>query len=261
VSLGHSRCDYLGLKEDPRTCLGFPSNWNYCQHATPPESVRPDHQRLYCQTARYTGCPVFQSEKTRPLPAPLRGSRSPRVERKRWGLIAALIVILGVMTALLARGGWRAGDFPFNSVVNPTSTEATTPPAPGPSPMGQCGHQFEAPFGSNHQLIIHRVQNGDSLNMYADTYHTSVGAIQALNYHLPIPMWKDWSLVIPVGETQVSDLPPFEAYQVTDPGITLVALAEKLSVDLEALRRYNDFEQSCKQVSGWLLVPRENATP
>ncbi len=137
---------------------------------------------------------------------------------------------------------------------------ATNPPTPSPSPMGQCGHQFETSFGSNYHFIIHRAHNGDSLNMYADTYHTSVEAIQALNYRLPIPMWKDWVLVIPVGETQVAGLPPFETYEVTEPGIPPEMLAQQLSVDAALLREYNDFDQSCQLIIGWLVVPREEGT-
>lgn len=308
---GDARCPYLGLRDDPQTCLAFPSDWNCCHRAQPPDSVRPNHQRRYCQTSDYQTCPVFQNQKSLPLPAELRG-RGPaglHHSRRRSGplpvRIAALVLVMIVVG--LAWMGLLPDVFsasPFNApqstipasrtapppspssvaiplvpplvpsaseYVPPTSIvpfllqtptlTSTVPPTPTPSPLGQCGRQLETSFGSNPGLLIHRVRSGDSLNMYADTYHTSVEAIQALNYRLPIPMWKDWVVVIPPGQTQVLDLPSFELYQVTEPGTTLTELSSRLSVDSESLMRYNDFDASCRTVMGWLLVPHSDTTP
>ena len=58
-------CEHLGTQDDPRTCLAYPSVWNYCHRASPPETVRLEHQRQYCQTAAHVQCPVFQGTQGR----------------------------------------------------------------------------------------------------------------------------------------------------------------------------------------------------
>ena len=119
AALGTSRCDYLGLKDDPQTCLAFPSKWNYCQHATPPGSVRLEYQRQYCQSTEHMQCLVFQREKTGPLPPEIRGKHVTKGHHLKAGvLIPALLLLIAFGTVFIwlaeVRGMFSsAGSGPF----------------------------------------------------------------------------------------------------------------------------------------------------
>jgi hypothetical protein len=109
--------------------------------------------------------------------------------------------------------------------------------------------------------VIHRVLPGENLTIYATTYKTTTDAILKINYHLPLPVWADWIVVIPVGTSDMTGIPPFEPYQAVGTSVPLQALATQLNTDLQALRKYNDFEEPCTLFSGWLLVPRPEPAP
>lgn len=128
------------------------------------------------------------------------------------------------------------------------------------TPEGMCGHALDVPFGKNTRFVVHRVRRGENLNLYATQYQTSTNAILAVNYHLPMPVWEDWIIVIPVETTDVSRVPPFEPYQAIETRISLDDLAEQLNTDPQSLYKYNAFEGACKSFSGWLLIPRKQPT-
>ncbi len=46
-------CPYLGLHDDQRTSLAYPSAWNYCYRARPPASVSISHQIAACLCPEY----------------------------------------------------------------------------------------------------------------------------------------------------------------------------------------------------------------
>jgi hypothetical protein len=130
-----------------------------------------------------------------------------------------------------------------------------------PIPEGTCGHALDIPFGRNVQFVIHRVVRGENLTLYAKQYHTSTDAILAVNHHLPLPVWEDWIIVIPVEATDVSGIPPFEPYQVIGTIVSIGKLAQELGTDSRSLSTYNAFEATCRAFSGWLLIPRKTAAP
>ena len=66
-------CPYLGLHDDPRTSLAYPSVWNYCYRADPPASVIPSHQVTTCINREYVNCPVYLAEAGKALPSGLHG--------------------------------------------------------------------------------------------------------------------------------------------------------------------------------------------
>ena len=92
--------------------------------------------------------------------------------------------------------------------------------------------------------------------MYADKYHSSVDAIVAVNHDLPMPIWTDWIIVVPVDTMDVKGIPPFETYQAVGVTLSLEELARQLGTDPLSLRKYNFFEEPCEMFSGWLLIPR-----
>ena len=138
-----------------------------------------------------------------------------------------------------------------------TSMPTATPVTPTPTAELSL-HQLDSPIGDAYQFVIHRVLEGESLQIYAAKYNTSVEAIMAINYNLISPLWVDWIIVIPVNNTDVADLPLFEGYQIQDNEIRADSLSEKLSVSVDDFASYNDFERDHILHQGeWVLVPRQ----
>jgi succinylglutamate desuccinylase len=64
-------------------------------------------------------------------------------------------------------------------------------------------------------------------------------------------------VIIPVNQSDVSDLPQFEAYQVTE-SITIEKMAAQLNVDPDQLRYFNHLEPGDELMAKeWIIVPRE----
>lgn len=83
-----------------------------------------------------------------------------------------------------------------------------TLPAVALAPLG-----LVTPIGESHTLLIHSVLPGESPDLIAAHFDTSVEAIQAFNYYLRSSLLVDVTLVITLGQTQTAGLPRFEAYQ------------------------------------------------
>lgn len=99
--------------------------------------------------------------------------------------------------------------------------------------------------------------SGENLNQYAATYNTSVEAILAVSYELKTPVWVDSLVIIPVGFTDVADLPSFEAYQLSGSGRSVEALAQELGVSAADLKYYNAIgDGESLLVGDWLIIPR-----
>jgi hypothetical protein len=105
--------------------------------------------------------------------------------------------------------------------------------------------------------VIHRIKGGESLNMFADRYYTTVDVIEGLNFELYVPIRNESVIVIAPGLRQTSVLPAFDTLEVQQPGATLSSLAAKVGVPLEALAEYNNFGPDCQTIVGWLVIPRE----
>ncbi len=309
--LGNSRCNYLGVKDDPQTCLAFPSNWNYCQRARPPESVGLDYQRLYCQTTDFVDCLIYQNVKISSLPPDIRGRKDKNKGYDKSAIrILLLLPILAILLILLwlgkssilstgvgtniysntIEGNLASSSNPLHSptpevnrqnlpvIVTPlvlgvfptwtslsltyvSSVSTAASFTRNLSSVTLCGYKLDIPFGQEIKFSIHQAQGGDSLNKYAESYDTSVEAIQAVNYRLPIPLRKDWVVVIPHYTKRVPGVPAFEPYLITDSNISIGSLAQKLSTDPEALKKYNGLSENCPALSGWVLIPHKKLSP
>ena len=95
---GKGICPYLGMQEDPQTCLAYPSEWNLCQHARPAGMVKLEYQRSTCLLSVHTVCPVFVEEGTLTLPPNLRRRRKwlePRkvVRGAIWFLVLVILLL------------------------------------------------------------------------------------------------------------------------------------------------------------------------
>ena len=95
---GKDICPYLGMQEDPQTCLAYPSEWNLCQHAKPAGMVKLEYQRSTCLLSVHTVCPVFVGVETSPLPSNLRRRRKRFEPRKVvrgaiWFLVLVILLL------------------------------------------------------------------------------------------------------------------------------------------------------------------------
>lgn len=280
---GGFTCPFLGYIDDPETAISYPSNYNCCFHAKPVKSIILGHQAGFCLTSGYENCPIFQKEKLQPLPRHLWGENIERNTSLRWVPFAALIgvVILGVIASLIfgiiplsLPGGIGAGEtqtatpIPITStatMVEPTTTPtititATSLPEPTATPIiptTASPRGLETPMGDNPTLMLHRLMDGEGLNLLAQLYNTSTEAIKAVNYNLPQVLWINTVIVIPVSTRDVTGLPQFSTYEVENDGTTIEELAALKQVDEDLLKKYNGLPDGYVLSQGeWLLLPQ-----
>jgi hypothetical protein len=144
----------------------------------------------------------------------------------------------------------------LTSTIPSIETYVVTPLTLSTPVVALSEHRLDVPIGTNQKFVIHRVANGENFNRYADQYNTSVEAIVAVNYNLRSPAWVGSLVVIPVGFTDVAGLPAFEAYEVTQSGVSLETLALDLDAKLEDVQYYNAIsDEESLTVGDWLLIP------
>lgn len=148
---------------------------------------------------------------------------------------------------------------------SPNPTQTPIPPSETPLPPTSTIEPpilaLETPIGRDKKFIIHAVIPGESLELYAKNYNTTVPAIRAVNYDLPSFLPLDWVVIIPLNTSDVTDIPPFEPFEVKE-AISVGTLAEILSVDLTDLRLYNRIPSGYALNPGeWILIPRETPKP
>lgn len=278
-------CPFLGLKDDPTTALSFPSAGNHCYHAKPVSQVKLDHQVMYCLTAKHASCEEFIRTPDNPLPPAIRLERGGRQSRRSTGagiwvfLLVVFIVILvawqffakglvkignpksGSNTLIVATQTGTAiissmdGPSPETPTLTPVLTMSPASPTPTPPPVNNLPTALETPMGPGNKLVIHKVVSGESLTSIAANYWTTPDAIQAVNYHLPIPLMIDWLVIIPKDQVDVSALPAFEPYNVQS-DIAVEKLAQQLTVDSAQMILYNNLQVGQILKAGeWVLIP------
>jgi hypothetical protein len=284
------KCPYLGLITDPDTALDYPSIWNSCHHSKPPAVPVLEHQKNACLTSNYVQCPVYNSEVGSSFPLSLSEPDTGK-SRIRWSpfIIGGIVLLMILGIFLLSRrylqeksSGGTIDSTPNQeltlnqptmeepgqaSITTPemlatstglmTSTEILTPRMTSTA-NEEIPHRLDVPIGKEQKLIIHQVLEGESLEQYAVLYNTNRDTIVKLNYFLPVPLWINWLIVIPLDLAEQGDLPTFEAYLVTEEKITVEKLAEKLAIDPVDFAFYNGIEENHILKSGeWFLVPRQ----
>jgi len=312
-------CPYLGLHDDQRTSLAYPSAWNYCFRARPPASVSISHQIAACLSLEYIKCPVYLAEKGGILPSDLRGSSSAPAQYRRsarrnprrmaWSVLVIILLVIAVIFGQRFFPGyfesWFSPDAPSSlnhaslatatihvDMTNPaqigmlpsltdtsslpqalltatpvpskigTPTHAISLTKPGFTPIiKRCGYTLDTPFGVDVKFTLHQIASGENLDKLAVQNQTTMEAISAVNYSLPLPVWENWIVVIPVGVSDVTGLPSFEPYQADGTIFSLEELALQLSADEQSLSKFNAFNDSCTIFKGWLIVPRAAKTP
>ena len=298
-------CPYLGLQDDQRTSLAYPSAWNYCYRSHPPASVSIAHQISACLCPEYVKCTVYQSGQGGALPADLRGSSSSSTRRRKsarsktrrmaWAASVILLLIMAVIVIQRFFPGTLQSWLPSLEIVSsvapdgvtaeasspstpdavqtslvpivvessqvPAATQTISLPKPSPTPIpNRCGYSLDTPFGSAIKFLLHQIASGENLDKLAEKYQTAVDAIRAVNYDMPVPVWENWIVVIPVEVSDVKGLPAFEPYQADGTIFSLSDLALQLGVDMESISKYNAFTDACTVFRGWMIVPRTSPT-
>jgi hypothetical protein len=144
----------------------------------------------------------------------------------------------------------------------PTKTHTATPTKTAtPKPTATLPPQkyrLETPFTVNgHQFLIHLISSGESYELLAHTYNTTVEILLAINYHAPTPLWVKSTIIISPG-LLVDDptIPAFQADLIVDQYTTIETRAIKYNVDPTLTKLYNNCSDNCKLTSGdWIVIP------
>lgn len=282
---GGFRCPHLGLSDDSDTCISYPSDWNLCYKARSATAPRLEHQRAFCLSKEYTGCPVYLNQNIVSLPRELKLPHNPHRARSLNMLSAVLLGLLILTLAGLAYWQFiqQDGVLPFlpqrnlfglalsptptlaptKMLVTPTNQPIDTPTiAPTvqlilpvlPTKHLVCGSPLDTPIGAQGHFIIHQVADGQSMIAIMKQYSTTLDALEAVNYFIPKPIWVGYNLVIPKDQPDLSGIPTFQALEVNENDISIDDLAVKLSTNSELLTKYNELNPNCRTFSGWLLV-------
>jgi len=278
-------CPFLGLADDTRTAMVFPSAQNYCYHVTHPTAPSDNHQSEFCLNGAYSRCPVYMDSKTGPMPMEMTsdGSRKNRKKKlPRIYILTALILVVGIAGVwLLSNNGLASNSvsetktapvvftqpstelFATLTATNtPQPTKTMTPLPPTTTATLPPLHMIETPIGLERQFVVHRVLEGEGFISIAATYNTNEDAIRAVNYALGDSLWADTVLVIPLGQTDISGIPPMSVFLVSDEGMTIEALALEQNVDAALLRELNALPEGYILHQGeWVLIPHEMTIP
>lgn len=291
-------CPFLGLKSDPKSWVGYPSPLNVCHRVKPLSVPEFNHQQTFCLSNDFINCSVYHNHPGQRMPKHIQSQSFKKFDLKKIILIEVLVgavliaVILGIIfrkeiasefsefTSLFAQKTATITNTPFVTRTStatvsssPTQTLTNSPsltptpilpsstPAPPTRTLEPPILALETPIGEEWQYLIHAVVPGESLELYAKMYETSVDAIRAVNYDLPSFLPLDWVVVIPLGTENVEDMPAFETYQIRN-DIRVEALALELEVDPIELRRYNLIPAGYTLSAGdWLIIPRMQDVP
>jgi hypothetical protein len=285
-------CPYIGLFGDPATFSDFPAEMNACHNVNKVGTPNLYHQRSYCLSPAFVDCPIYQNERGARLPKAIQfRSRGLAIRTKRFRLYIGLgFIVLTLIVGLRSINKWLPSSsintpeetdnlqtfqetaetvtleevsaaIPQDTAIatQPSPTATHTPPTPTSEPQILA---LDTPIGREYQFIIHRVAEGETLQIFADQYKTSVEAITAVNYDLISPLWISWLVIIPLDTLDVSNLPAFEAHLVQQQSISLGELAPQLSASLDDLAFYNNINMDEIINEGeWLLVPRQRPEP
>jgi len=282
-------CPHLGTTADPQTVLDYPTSQNCCHRAVPPASPGVDHQREFCLVSGHIGCPLCAVESGR-APAGIFTRRSAGIPGRVFMLhrllpaLALLAVVAAAVWLALARVSAAApvretqpgfalppsaSPLPavqpsLNTVpilaAQPTASPSAQPsltarPSATPSPTPRPPHLLETPLGDDRQFLLHRTLPGESYELIASSYLTTIAALRAANYNLPDALWVDAVLVVPVGQTDPAGIVPMSAFAAGEQGATLAAVALEQGVSLAELCALNGLASDEKISPGeWVIV-------
>jgi LysM repeat protein len=277
-------CPHLGIINDERTAMAFPTLQNFCHQCVPPNIPNISHQREFCLAEKHSQCPLFLSEVIQPMPPELlsgKANKSGRSKKKTIGLILLLLLILLLGLWLLTRPGGISSFFasveretpkiasiPKGETKTATIPTVTLQPSPTATEIIPTltstpvqPHMLETPIGVENKLLVHQVKAGESLISIALAYDTTVDAIKAINYNNGT-FWVDSLLVIPVGQKDVSTTQQYKVILIDKEDDTLQDLATRYSADIQMLSQINFLPETYSFHYGeWVLIPVIQKTP
>jgi len=266
-------CPALGLNNDSGSSCSYPSKANHCFHTTPVTAIKLDYQRKVCLLEVHTECELFHGAAGRSRKH-FSGALHPSWRHSSaWRVfLLGLVLFLGAVAGFIWLVLYGPGGVPtppprFDPEIPVTGlNEITSTPqhtaSPSPSitvvvltPTLLALHALDVPIGTFNQLVIHRVDDGESLDYLARLFNTTPEAIIAINYDLSMPIWPHSVIVVPRNHANFTDLPQFEPYQVLEQ-VSLKDLAADLSADIEMLMVYNRVDSEVVFAAGdWVLIP------
>ena len=142
-------------------------------------------------------------------------------------------------------------------LVTGVSTPSALPGAQPTATITRIPQELETLIGLNYIFKIHRVKQGESLDLLAQINGTTTAALFAVNYQLSTPLKAQQVIILPVNQSDVSGLPPFEPYRVAE-DTSLATLAAEQGVDPTQIQFYNGLGNSDQLHAGeWIILPRE----
>ena len=280
-------CTYLGLKEDRKSHVGFPSTGNFCFHCKNPAVPLTEHQTQFCLGEASSSCPVLLIDPKLPFPAKLK-AKVIKEPTEKPNLPGFVFFFIGILLILALAGYFYKNFVPSNmpdenSTMKPVVTiETATPtdflepliistldlptivptvtvtPVPTSTPVLFQKHTLDTPIPvDGNVFIIHKVLPKENFDILNKTYNTNVTVIRAINYLLPNSLWVDLPLILSPGMTTIHPkLPVFEAYMITDAAVSIDDLAVQRKVDTTLTRQFNNCMQGCILHEGdWVLLP------
>jgi hypothetical protein len=281
-------CPFIGMRHDPKTSFIFPARGNLCYHCKSPAIPSLEHQGSFCINGAYTRCPIYINAKEQLFPAQFRIKESS--QHKLDLRLLALFIGIVLFVFVIGQSGILGGIKGWSLVLIPAPTStaflqpifSATTALPQPSAMPALAtktkiptpihipthtstptvtpqaHALDIPVQvEGRRFIIHRVLEGEGIEILAKNYATKPDVIRMLNYKIPPIVWANLAIVLLPGVQNVDPaLPVFQAYQVVDQEITVEELAQKLNADAASLRFYNACPEICRLKAGdWLIVP------
>jgi hypothetical protein len=140
--------------------------------------------------------------------------------------------------------------------ASPTTADTQTPTS-SPNPVAEIRFlPLETVLGTSYKIVIHRINEGESLTVLARDHKTTEQAILDATYKLASPLWVGKLVVIPVEIDSWKDQPALEPYQISQETITLDDLGTLLGIDAKLLKYYNGCETCIIQQGSWIVIPR-----
>lgn len=288
-------CPHIGLQQDPDSLVSYPTAANLCYRCRPQVTPSREHQSLYCLSSEYRACPIIQAgDKEITLPAELqwnqqRSGVESLIGAQNWdssviGLLIvfalAIIVIMGIWmfklsSSFVASAGQATLPPPElnRAIYTPTSPLLSQTPSPGDATQNASPLvssltpavsteisplvliPLDTPLGSARKFIIHRMLEGENLQLLARRNKTKQELILQTTYNLSVPVWAGKLVVIPVNQSDLEGVPLFEPYEITQTEISTAELAQLLGVDLPDLEFYNACVGCRFQKGSWILIP------
>ena len=117
-------CPYLGLIDDPSTCVPYPDDANACHNIKPPALLAFDYQRITCLQAPHRECPGYVHGWKDGIPRSIQRRKpiiSPSLREGVAWLLLAIPVIILLWVGLTGRVSFPALDIRPSTGSTPTS--------------------------------------------------------------------------------------------------------------------------------------------